>query len=132
MSEGISEDRQRKPQWNFDRRTMDLLAYTSDFHRQIVEQVCNEMWQSHDAGKMKFGCMAQRFLAQKKKMGATIQEDRFCEDLKAVIVDEAHKQIASKSEKKVLNGEFLKSLAEEIPKVAAEYEWFSANLLWEV
>ena len=111
---------------------MDFLAYTSDFHRQIVEQVCKEMWQSHDAGKMKLAYMAQQFLAQKKKMGATIQEDRFCEDLKAVIVDEADRQLASKNEKKVWNGQFLKMLAEQIPEIAAEYKWFSANLLWEV
>ena len=34
-----------------DRRSMELQAHTSDFLRQIQEQVCKEIWVSTDVGR---------------------------------------------------------------------------------
>ena len=115
-----------------ERRSMDFFANHRDFYRMLREKVILEIWQSQAAGREKFGYMVQSFLAQKKfRGGACSSKEKFIADIKRFLDAEAQLQIASTKNAKVNNGKFLLQLSTDVEEIAEEYEWFSAEIVWE-
>ena len=111
---------------------MEFFAHSGDFYRMLREKVTMEIWNSQDAGREKFAYMVQSFLAEKAVRGGSCSsKEKFIADLKKFLEHEAQMQIDSKKDADVANGKFLLQLSTDVEQIAAEYKWFSADIVWE-
>ena len=116
-----------------ERRSMELMAHTPAFHRQIREKICGEIWRNPTAARARFGRMCQQFLAQKLANGAKINENDFLAQITDVVREESDKQLRCvEDQRKVNNGKVLQDMIKSVKEIAEEYKWFPENLRWEV
>ena len=115
-------------------RSMEFFAHQADFIRIVREQVTLEIWMHQDAGRAKLGYLVRNFLAEKKIRGADISKDnqkQFMELLQEQLRKDGKKQFSQDAAAEVENGRFLLELADNLDKLAEEFSWFTAEVIWE-